>query len=202
MVRCSLRDPSADVFIDEANDYAVHVRGRRVATIEDPAGVFAANVACAVGVLVALDEPLDDLPVRLTGLPSAEHRQSVATGEAGFTIIDDTYNSNPVGAREALVALRRLAGNGRRVVVTPGMVELGKDQFAENRTFAEEAGRAATDVVVVGRTNRRAILEGTSRTDTSVIVMDSREEAVAWVRENLVAGDVVLYENDLPDHFP
>ena len=36
----------------------------------------------------------------------------------------------------------------------------------------------------------------------SVHTVATREEAVAWVRSALGPGDVVLYENDLPDHHP
>ncbi|MGH8874745.1 MAG: glutamate ligase domain-containing protein, partial [Acidimicrobiia bacterium] len=102
----------------------------------------------------------------------------------------------------ALGLLGRLAEGGERVVVTPGMVELGSRQADENRAFAAEAAGAATALVVVGRTNRRALLEGASGGSASVMVVDSRSDAVAWVRDHLGPGDVVLYENDLPDHYP
>lgn len=201
VVRCSVRDAGADVFIDDAGDRGVYVGGQRKATLADRDAI-AGNVACAIGVLVALDESLDGLADALEDLPAVEHRRTVLGGEGGFAIIDDTYNSNPAGAAQALATLQRVAGTGRRVVVTPGMVELGGRQPAENRAFAAEAGRIATDLVVVGRTNRRALLEGAAGTSASVIVVRSREEAVAWVRRNLGPGDVVLYENDLPDHYP
>jgi UDP-N-acetylmuramoyl-tripeptide--D-alanyl-D-alanine ligase len=56
--------------------------------------------------------------------------------------------------------------------------------------------------VIVGRTNRGALLEGSGKGRASVTVVASRQEAVDWVRENLGPGDAVLYENDLPDHYP
>jgi UDP-N-acetylmuramoyl-tripeptide--D-alanyl-D-alanine ligase len=90
------------------------------------------------------------------------------------------------------------------VVITPGMVELGPRQRPENAAFAVDAGRVATDLVLVGRTNRRALLRGANETglDTHVVVLDTREQAVAWVRQHLGEGDVALFENDLPDHYP
>jgi UDP-N-acetylmuramoyl-tripeptide--D-alanyl-D-alanine ligase len=54
----------------------------------------------------------------------------------------------------------------------------------------------------VGETNRRALLDGSGKGRASVSVVSSREEAVEWVRDNLGPGDAVLYENDLPDHYP
>ena len=121
----------------------------------------------------------------------------------GVTVIDDTYNANPAGAAAALRLLARSAPNGRRVVVTPGMIELGPLQDRENADFARAAATSvATDVIVVGRTNRTALLAGARGGAAQVRSVDRREQAVAWVRETLGAADAVLYENDLPDHYP
>ena len=97
------------------------------------------------------------------------------------------------------------AGTGRLVVVTPGMVELGSRQFEENRRFAAATADVADHLVIVGRTNRRALLAGAGSVAGSpmqVTLVDHREQAVAWVRQHLGPGDAVLYENDLPDHYP
>lgn len=123
-------------------------------------------------------------------------------GAGGFTIIDDTFNSNPDGARSALRAVIEAADGGRTAVITPGMVELGPVQFEENRDFASEAASQVDHLVIVGRTNRKALLRGSTNGAASVTVVDSREEAVDWVKDNLGPGDAVLYENDLPDHYP
>jgi UDP-N-acetylmuramoyl-tripeptide--D-alanyl-D-alanine ligase len=167
-----------------------------------PDDVFEVNLAVALGIGLALGLSITDLTARVDGLPRAEHRQTVSTSERGFTVIDDTFNSNPAGARSGLRLLTRVAGPRRTVVVTPGMVELGSGQFAENRAFAAEAVAVVDHLIIVGATNRRALLEGSGKGRASVTVVSSREEAVDWVRENLGPGDTVLYENDLPDHYP
>lgn len=174
------------------------IDGTKVATV--PEGVFAANLAVAVGVCLALGLDASEMVARLDDLPVPEHRQTVTTSGAGFTIIDDTFNSNPAGARRALQLLA-VAG-GTRAVVTPGMVELGPRQETENENFAAEAAALADHLVIVGRTNRRALARGAGKGPASVTVVDSREEAVAWARAHLGPGDTVLYENDLPDHYP
>jgi D-alanine--D-alanine ligase len=69
------------------------------------------------------------------------NRAVLLTTEHGLTVIDDTFNSNPAGAAAAFASLQRLAPAGRQVVVTPGMVELGSDQFEANRTFAQAVRR-------------------------------------------------------------
>ena len=126
-------------------------------------------------------------------------------------MLDDTYNSNPAGAAVALSLLAELGAHAkRRVVVTPGMVELGRLQQHENSALGRSAAAVATDLVVVGRTNRRALLEGarsasgdrTAGSGLSVVEVPTRQDAVTWVKANVGPGDVVLYENDLPDHYP
>jgi UDP-N-acetylmuramoyl-tripeptide--D-alanyl-D-alanine ligase len=185
VVRCSANDPSADVFIDPS-------------AVDAPP----TNVACAVAVALELGIPRDVVDQRLATLPVAPNRLSVGTGGSGATVIDDTFNSNPAGTRAALAALARHGANAsKRVVVTPGMVELGRRQAGENRSFARDAGAVATHLLIVGRTNREALADGAYDADIEVIKVRNREEATAWVRQNLGPGDAVLYENDLPDHF-
>jgi UDP-N-acetylmuramoyl-tripeptide--D-alanyl-D-alanine ligase len=178
----------------------VSVAGRRVTDLPD--GAFGANVAVALGICSALGLDLDEVLPRLADLPATEHRRSVSTAASGFTIVDDTFNSNPEGTRAALETLAGLGEGGATAVVTPGMVELGPVQYEENRAFAATAAEQVDHLIVVGKTNRRALLEGSANGRASVTVVDSRDEAVAWVRAHLGPGDAVLYENDLPDHYP
>jgi len=160
-------------------------------------------VACAVAVALALDVPAAVVARRLATLPPVENRLSPRPGATDATILDDTFNSNPVGAARALDALRAAAPDGRkRVVVTPGMVELGPRQVEENRAFAAAAAQVATALVVVGRTNRSPLVEGAAAGDAEVVVVDTLPEAVAWVSNHVGPGDAVLYENDLPDVYP
>jgi UDP-N-acetylmuramoyl-tripeptide--D-alanyl-D-alanine ligase len=196
VVRCSAIDEAADVAVVAGR---VIVAGKSIATVDE--GVMAGNLACAVAAALYFDIAPADIARRLVGLPVIPHRLQESRSDRGFLIIDDTYNSNPEGGRQALSRLR--ATNApRRVVVTPGMVELGPRQFEENRSFAAEAARVATDVVVVGATNRRALVAGAAGDGAPVLLVSDRAAAVEWVVSTLTAGDAVLYENDLPDHYP
>jgi UDP-N-acetylmuramoyl-tripeptide--D-alanyl-D-alanine ligase len=170
------------------------------AGVELPEGAQPTNVACAIGVAHQLGVSPVDLVARLGDLPTVPHRLAVATAPSGVVVIDDTFNSNPAGARAALAILASATKEGRRVVVTPGMVELGRRQAEENRIFGRAALEVATGLVVVGRTNRSALV-GAARQRRPITVR-TREDAVRWVREHLSSGDAVLYENDLPDHYP
>jgi UDP-N-acetylmuramoyl-tripeptide--D-alanyl-D-alanine ligase len=190
---------------EQPSGMAVQVHGEALAR---DLGIRArpGNVACAVAVALELGVQAADVARRITSLPVAPHRLEPQTATGGFAVLDDTYNANPAGARAALAALVGASADRRRVVVTPGMVELGARQEEENSRFAKEVGEIPADLVVVGRTNRRALLAGfgqvSARGGGEPIVVDRREDAVAWVREHLGPGDAVLYENDLPDHYP
>jgi UDP-N-acetylmuramoyl-tripeptide--D-alanyl-D-alanine ligase len=196
VIAVSTGSPDAMVRVEHGH---LVVEGRQIAAV--PAGAFGLNLGVAVGVCIALGLSPDQIVTRLENLPRPEHRQAVTISERGISVIDDTYNSNPAGARQGLETLAAL-GTGRKALVTPGMVELGARQASENRAFAAAASTTVDDIVVVGRTNRSALLEGSEGGRASVTVVASRDEAVDWVRDNLGPGDAVLYENDLPDHYP
>lgn len=174
------------------------IRSGGVAHGAVPDSVFPANLAVAVGIVEALGYDVDG--GLFDSLPDSEHRQSVTVSPSGVTVIDDTFNSNPAGAARALAILER--HGGRKVLVTPGMVELGPMQNCENEAFANAAATICDEVIIVGTTNRKALLRGTSRGPASVTVVPTRDAAVAVVRDRLGAGDAILYENDLPDHYP
>jgi len=212
--RCSGVDRAADVSVVRSADghrMSAFVHGSPLAEdIEIPVGVQPANLAIAIAVALELQVEPAAVGARLRELPSVDHRLQAVRSASGATILDDTYNSNPAGASAALRALASArptgqAGSRRAVVVTPGMVELGPRQFDENREFGAALAGAATDLLIVGRTNRRALLAGVDSVDGSEVrttLVPNRQQAVDWVRQHLVEGDVVLYENDLPDHYP
>jgi UDP-N-acetylmuramoyl-tripeptide--D-alanyl-D-alanine ligase len=206
VVRCSAVDVTADVaLLTEAEGYRLHVSGTFVGEVTVPPAARVpalTNLACAVGVAIALGCAPQEILARLAGVPTTENRLQLRRTAAGATVLDDTFNSNPAGARLALAALAE-HGGARRVVITPGMVELGHLQVEENARFAALASAVATDVIVVGRTNRRALAQGLADGGRrATLEVPTREQAVEWVRSELGPDDIVLYENDLPDHYP
>ncbi len=204
VIRCSTSETAADVCVvreDGSSEVTLWLNAEIVGTAGPVSpGVQESNVACAVAVALEVGLTGETILERIGGLREVPNRLVSVTSESGVTVIDDTFNSNPAGARAAVGVLSRTTSTGRRVVVTPGMVEMGKRQFQENKEFAVEAARVATDLVVVGRTNRRALLAGAG--SLRPVSVPTREEAVRWVKSTLVSGDAVLYENDLPDHYP
>ena len=149
-------------------------------------------------VATALGVPLSQLAPRLASLPDSAHRAEVQRAASGVTIIDDTYNSNPVGAARAVAGAAALAEGNPLVVVTPGMVELGSVQRDRNRAFAAQVRDAGGQLFAIGTTNRAALVYGAP----NARLFARRELAVAAALDQAGERGVILYENDLPDHYP
>lgn len=131
-----------------------------------------------------------------------EHRLELKQWN-GVTVIDDAFNSNPEGARQAVEILSSFQ-TGRRILITPGMVELGEIQEEENRKFGHHIAAAGLDLVLlVGPRQTTPILLGIREqgSDENVRVVSSLYEANELLKEWIRDGDVVLYENDLPDTY-
>jgi UDP-N-acetylmuramoyl-tripeptide--D-alanyl-D-alanine ligase len=163
------------------------------------------NVANLVaGALVGSELGLapDQIARALGQVAPPEHRLStIVNRAAGIVVIDDAYNSNPSGAQAALEVLATHPGQ-RRVLVTPGMVELGDRQDAENERFGAAAAEVCDVVVLVGEEQTAPVRRGLERAgfaaDSMRVVADSGG-AQELLAESSRAGDVILFENDLPD---
>ncbi|WP_403023798.1 Mur ligase family protein [Salinibacterium sp. GXW1014] len=196
----------ADVVVDAAASVVTMrtAEGATTVPVEIPGTGHAVNIAVTVGVALALDVDAAAIAPRLTALPGSQHRAEVQKAPNGTLIIDDTYNSNPVGSERALEGAAALAGErgGQLVVVTPGMVELGPVQFERNRAFAASVTARGGRLLIVGRTNRAALLAGSAGAEHPSLVFDRREDAVQVALDQAADRGVILYENDLPDHYP
>ncbi len=161
------------------------------------------NVMAAAAMARELGVPDSSIAYAAERLEQVEHRLSIKRVPGGLTIIDDAFNSNPVGSAMALDVLAAMRP-GKRILVTPGMIELGSGQKELNEEFGFKAASAADIVIVVGHYNRQAISEGLSRGgmgEGSVYLAESFAHAQAILAGMASAGDTVLYENDLPDTF-
>ena len=180
----------------------------RVGTETAPVAIsgvgHAVNVAVAVGIAVALEVPLASIASRLSSLPDSPHRAEVQEAASGVVVVDDTYNSNPVGAARAIEGAAALAAErgGELVVVTPGMVELGRVQRDRNRALGAQVAAVGGHLFVIGRTNRAALVEGAAEGRHAPRVFARRAPAVAAALDQASERGVILYENDLPDHYP
>lgn len=138
-------------------------------------------------------------------LQPVEHRLSMKRS-GGLVILDDAYNSNPAGAKMALSVLRDFTreDGAQRIVITPGFVEMGASQFEANRELGRDIAVSCDYAVVVNRVNREAICSGLKDAnfgEDKLYVAENLSDARQHLATRLKVGDVVLYENDLPDTF-
>jgi len=190
----------ADVrVVPQDGRWHVWVDGEDVAQVEPVLGVQPTNVACAVAAALEVGALTSELTRRLESVQPVANRATVATAASGVVVVDDTFNANPASARASLEVLSALSLSGRRVVITPGLIELGVEQSDRNEELAREIARRGMELAIVGRTNVAALSTGFGEDARRFAV---RDEAVAWVRESLGPGDAVLYLNDLPDQYP
>ena len=179
--------------------WEVRVGDAPLGTTPPVAGVQPTNLACAIAGALELGLGVDQVMARVARVAPVANRSTVATAPSGVVVIDDTFNANPASAVSALALLRAQPLTGRRVVVTPGLIELGREQFSANLVLGQRIAAQGAELVVVGRTNVRPLEAGY---EAPLRRFDTRDAAVEWVRSSLVAGDGVLYLNDLPDHYP
>ena len=131
-----------------------------------------------------------------------EHRLQFVPTANGITIIDDAFNSNPSGVRAALEVLSSF--DGRRIVVTPGMVELGKKEKEENKKFGQIMADAVDVVYLIGPQHTAPIYDGLIESgfkNENIWVFNSLDEATKELWQHVKPGDVIIFENDLPDNY-
>ena len=161
------------------------------------------NILAATAVAIECGMTLEEIQEAIVNIEPVPHRLQLTSGVGNVTIIDDSFNSNPVGAKAALEVLTEI-GDGKKVLVTPGMVELGEREYEENRRLGEQAADVCDLVILVGPTRTRPILDGLKAAEypsQQIIVALNLEEVKQHLATQVEAGDVVLFENDLPDNY-
>lgn len=163
----------------------------------------AVNICGAIAAANTLGIPLSDLKPAVRRLESVPHRLELKQN-GGVTVIDDAYNSNPSGAKAALETLSML--DGYKILVTPGMIELGGESGELNREFGREAAEVCDYVAVVGGTNAEAILGGLAEKGYPEEKTYSAKDLSDAMRRvySLTTGEkrkIILLENDLPDNY-
>ncbi|MBR1451739.1 MAG: UDP-N-acetylmuramoyl-tripeptide--D-alanyl-D-alanine ligase, partial [Lachnospiraceae bacterium] len=157
----------------------------------------------AIAVSNTLGIPLEDLKIPVKRLKSVAHRMELLE-KNGVTIIDDAYNSNPAGAKAALDTLAMFK-DSTKILITPGMVELGEREYELNKIFGTQASDSADYIILVGEKQTEAIASGVKEAgfdEKKLMIAESFTDAMSRVYS--ISGErhkVLLIENDLPDNY-
>lgn len=160
------------------------------------------NVAGAVAVANTLGIPLKQLKVPVRRIQPVAHRMQLLE-RGNYTIIDDAFNSNPVGSRAAVETLKQF--EGVRILITPGMVELGEKEAEYNYKFGTYAADCCDYILLVGEKHTAPIHKGVLESGFSqerCRVFEKLEDALSFAYSIKAEGHkFILLENDLPDNY-
>ncbi len=160
------------------------------------------NITGAIAVANYLEIPLDRLVSRVREIKSVEHRLQLIS-KGNLNIIDDAYNSNPVSSKSAIDTLSEFEGT--KIIVTPGLIELGGDEEKYNFEFGEYMCDTCDYIFLVNSTISKYVLNGINSkkyNKDKIFMVNSPQEAITQITSFGLNDKVtVLLENDLPDNY-
>lgn len=162
----------------------------------------ALNFAIAASIAYHLGLPLEKIKQRAKLILPTEHRMEIRK-LGNLTIIDNTYNTNPKAAKSSLKLLGELSGS-KKILITPGLIELGSESYKENKNFAKSATEIADEIIIVGTNAKKALMDGLNESDfekEKIHEVPSTKSALDLLAAISTEQTVVLLENDLPDQY-
>ncbi|MDL2258284.1 UDP-N-acetylmuramoyl-tripeptide--D-alanyl-D-alanine ligase [Eubacteriales bacterium OttesenSCG-928-K08] len=159
------------------------------------------NITGAAAVAKHMGLTLEQIASGISNVQPVEHRLQLIEGPV--TVIDDAFNANPAGTKAAMEVLRAFAP-ANRVVVTPGMVELGDEEEALNEAFGKDIASAADVVILVGQQRVEPIFRGLIAAgfdEGNILRAQNLAQVTKMLPQYAPPGSVVLFENDLPDNY-
>ena len=160
------------------------------------------NICLAAAVAYKTGLSPAEIAQGINRIPALSHRLELLPNNKNIIIIDDSYNSNEDGTKAAMDVLDTFSG--RKIVVTPGLVELGKMENIVNLEFGKRLAKHADIVIVIGKHNAEMIINGLKDEGFSVeniMFAKTLNKGNRLLNGILKDGDVVLFENDLPDNY-
>lgn len=161
------------------------------------------NILAGASVAKALGLTFEEIRRGIAKIEPIPHRLNIINPGTGVIVIDDTFNSNPVGVKAALEVLNQFK-EGRKIIITPGMVELGDKEEESNREFGVRMSTVCDYVILVGKNRTKPIYKGLKESgynENNIIVVQNLDEATKEFQKIVRPKDVVLFENDLPDNY-
>ena len=195
-----------DIKVNESgSEFMLHIKGAGEIKCETKLlGVHnISNLLAAATAAHVLGLTLEEIQRGIKKVEPVEHRLSLIPSSNNTIVIDDAFNSNPVGFRAALDVLREFKDH-RKIIITPGMVELGDMEEDENRKIGQVMADVLDFAILVGKKRTLPIYEGLrdkNFDEEKIYRVSSLNEATEVLAKISMPGDVVLFENDLPDNY-
>lgn len=161
------------------------------------------NILMAVAIAIKLDVSVEQIKKAISSLKPVPHRLEMTTNENGVTIIDDSFNANVEGTKCALEVLK-LFENHRKIVVTPGLVDLGNIEKFENTELGKRIGKVCDKCIVMNENSKVELTNGlleSGFSEDNIYYCNTMKQLEDLFVSILKSGDVLLIINDLPDNF-
>ena len=160
------------------------------------------NICLAAAVAYKIGLTPQEIAQGINRIQSIGHRLELMPNNKNIVIIDDSYNSNEDGIKAAMEVLDTFSG--RKIVLTPGLVELGKIENVANLAFGNLLAKHVDIVIIIGKHNAEMLINGLTAggmDKSNIFFAKTLNKGNAMLNEMLREGDVVLFENDLPDNY-
>ena len=161
------------------------------------------DLLSSISASILLKENINEIVYKVNTISQVEHRLELKRINNETAIIDDAYNSNPIGAKNAVNVLNDFE-SVNKIIITPGMVELGKKQYEENKNLGKIISEVCDYAYIVGKTNKNALLEGVNENKNRLKEVNTFKDflsAYYYALENVKGNKIILIENDLPDNY-
>jgi UDP-N-acetylmuramoyl-tripeptide--D-alanyl-D-alanine ligase len=161
------------------------------------------NITGAAAIAHSLGVSNEEIKFAVASLKPYEHRLEMKPSLNGSVMIDDAYNANPEGSIEAVRVLGSFDGM-KKVIITPGLIELGEKEYECNRTLGLEAAGICDIIILVGKNRSKPLADGVNSTEfnkDNLFIASSFMEAMEIYSRFADNNTVLLIENDLPDNY-
>ena len=160
------------------------------------------NICMCASLAFKLGVSPNQIKSAIKSLSPAEHRmQLIPSGKN--VVIDDSFNASAEGCQAALETLKLFDGYSK-VIITPGIVEMGKYETETNFNFGKQIASVCDYVIIVNDVNKQSISQGLEQNNfdmEKVFCVENLEKAKEKITELKLENSVILFENDLPDLF-
>ena len=160
------------------------------------------NILESIAMAYSLGMNITEISTGVRRIQTVEHRLELREFSDNITIIDDAYNSNPVGSKMALDVLDMM--DGKKIIITPGMIELGEKQYEYNKEFGRQMAKVCDEVILIGVEQTRPIFEGLKEAkynEKKIHILNDVKDSFKLMQKISDDNTYVLIENDLPDIF-
>ena len=205
----SIKNETGKIYVSDikstsrGSTFSLHVDGKSVECITTLLGIHnISNILLCASVAYDLGVSIYELQSAIAKLMPSAHRLALVPSGNSIVIIDDAYNGCVEGAKAALETIKQF--DSKKIVITPGLVELGKEEFNCNFEFGRQMASVCDYVIINGVVNYDALsagLEFGGFDKSKILRAGSIKQAIEVMQQVAVSGDVVLFENDLPDNY-